>query len=39
MLESMPSLIQGMLVGEYQTPDDLCWVLPAGEATLLKLAR
>ena len=39
MLESVPSLIQGMLAEERQALDGLRWMLPTGEAMPPELAR
>ncbi|MBH3428630.1 non-ribosomal peptide synthetase [Pseudomonas alkylphenolica] len=38
VLESVPSLIQGMLVNEHQHLDGLRWMLPTGEAMPPELA-
>ncbi|MBH3339929.1 non-ribosomal peptide synthetase [Pseudomonas mendocina] len=39
VLESVPSLIQGMLAEEQQALDGLRWMLPTGEAMAPELAR
>ena len=39
VLESVPSLIQGMLVQERMSLDDLRWMLPTGEAMPPELAH
>ena len=39
MLESVPSLIQGMLAQERMSLDDLRWMLPTGEAMPPELAH
>ncbi|MFV3405990.1 non-ribosomal peptide synthetase [Pseudomonas sp. NY15463] len=38
VLESVPSLIQGMLAGDHQALDGLRWMLPTGEAMPPELA-
>lgn len=38
MLESVPSLIQGMLANDHQALDSLRWMLPTGEAMPPELA-
>ncbi|PRD26217.1 UNVERIFIED_CONTAM: lgrB [Trichonephila clavipes] len=39
VMESVPSLIQGMLAAEHQALDGLRWMLPTGEAMAPELAR